>query len=1063
MPFGITEIVNVVFLSCLLILDLPYHPQEFKQFFAVLRLSSLDLHSRPKESKWSGEGPEWKILLENCIIIQTMKKKPVKHGFTLLLVPEGLYTMSAPSESDKNNWVKTIRETISKQAKLGKQTMAPVNSQEKQSENFDIALPSRPISRTVRALDSRISEYTGPEMRTRKLMSSRSLGRENGRSRMSLQSTKSLEKLRRDKPLLVSRNSRTHSGPSYLTEKSLAPEVKHIIPTEVHCQEQSNLNRCKDGSLDTLSISSTVDMKSRKYSDASDVTITGDGCGTKRKFLTMPRRNSPAQCRRGTLVAVEEFQNHRQDDRSSTPLSITERTKSRNRFGEGDSSNERARKNYLNSECFRGGSSANSDRYMGNDIYSGRSPIISTVKSPEQTGVHSQPVRSVEIQRSSPVRYLTNGTEEPPSSTNSPKTITILRQVTPVNGHHESSNSTLVANLRDPHEIAEMNGQNFRNDIGDDERSKDKHELNKVKTDLSTFQLGIFNFRQSSDREKYGARGSRIVTIPAGTKKHLLESKEIESALLLENQQLRERIQLLHQQNNELESNISGLREMVENGVDPGLNSLKANYSPRDRYPYLVSTLTTTDTKRAVSVPPQRVQVMTTGNIPAYERVEAWLMENPSKVANGFGVERSRRKMNNTRRRTTNDIPSAEYIQSSATTKDDNISFGVNRTFNLDINSYGTFALNAHTQPPQDTTHTTNFADRCPSPVKSIEDIRSAASPTLLTNKVSTFAVSDTADPKYSSTMWCRLVELWSTLLNEERKFWKLQLENVMLQQRQPKNSSLSLWFTELLEKVNQMHSAETVMLWKHVYENWVPHDYLEYLSDEIRKALTCLHTVIDTLFGIVECTRQPKLNDWGHLDKALMDLRQEVLKLRHSPHQSALHYDPRNNVAGTKSNSLLENEFSSLSAQRRPSEVSVGGWHQTRTHSQLLEQIYGVAEMVGAALDTDMGDSIQVARHNTTGDKINPLRSIPGSGLQVAAKLQSLVLDLEARLAVTCLADGDGSNVQNPTALDSNFGKSIEHDEVDIPPSVPLKHNGSKLHPNFWSLDEPTGFNLEP
>ncbi|TGZ69975.1 hypothetical protein CRM22_003433 [Opisthorchis felineus] len=908
--------------------QLPEVP-EFKQFFAVLRLSSLDLHSRPKEGKWPGEGPEWKILLENCIIIQTMKKKLVKHGFTLLLVPEGLYTMSAPSESDKNNWVKTIRETISKQAKLGKQTMASVNSQAKQPENFDISVPFRPRNRTIRGLDSRNPEYTTPEMR-RKHVSSRSLGRENGQFRMSMQSIESLEKLRGDKPLL-SRGSRTHSGPSYLTDEPVVRELKYdSIPTEGHCQEQNNLNRCKDGSLDTLSISSTVDMKSRKCSDASEFTITGGGCSAGRKFLTIPRRNSPSHCIRGTLVAVEEFQNPRQDDRSSTPLSIAERTGSSNRCGEVDNSIEHPRKNYLNSECFRGESSVNSNRYMGNDIYSDRSPIISTLKHPEQTGVHPQPVRSVEIQRSSPVRHLTNGIEAPPSTTNPPRTVTILRQVTPVNGEYESSNSTLVANLSDPHGIAEVEERNFRSGVGNDERSRDRHEINKANTDLSKFQLGIFNFRQSSKREKYGARGSRIVTISADTKKQLLESKEIESALLLENQQLRKRIQLLHQQNNELESNISGLREMVENAVDTSLNPLKANYSQRDRYPYVVNSLTTTDTKRAVSVSPQRVQAMTSGNTPAYERVEAWLMENPSKLANGFGAERSRRKMNKSRRRTTNDIPSAEYIRPSATTKDDTTSFGVNRTFNHDINPYGAFGLHAHRKPAQDTHQTTNFADGCASPVKSTEDIRSAASPTLLTNKVSTFAVSDTADPKYSSTMWCRLVELWSTLLNEERKFWKLQLENVMLQQRQPKNS-LSLWFTELLEKVNQMHSDETVMLWKHVYENWVPHDYLEYLSDEIRKALTCLHTVIDTLFGLIECARQPKLNDWGHLDKALMDLRREVLKLRQSPHQSALHYDPRKNVAGIKSDSLLENEFSSLAAQRRPSEVSADGWHQTR------------------------------------------------------------------------------------------------------------------------------------
>lgn len=67
-------------------------------------------------------------------------------------------------------------------------------------------------------------------------------------------------------------------------------------------------------------------------------------------------------------------------------------------------------------------------------------------------------------------------------------------------------------------------------------------------------------------------------------------------------------------------------------------------------------------------------------------------------------------------------------------------------------------------------------------------------------------------------------------------------------------------------------------------------------------------------------------------------------------------------------------------------------------SHSELLNQVYNVAELVGAALDAEMEDNIRTAK--TRGDhNINPLTALPRSGLQAAAKLQSLVLDLESRL----------------------------------------------------------------
>ncbi|XP_018654247.1 hypothetical protein Smp_142150 [Schistosoma mansoni] len=173
----------------------------------------------------------------------------------------------------------------------------------------------------------------------------------------------------------------------------------------------------------------------------------------------------------------------------------------------------------------------------------------------------------------------------------------------------------------------------------------------------------------------------------------------------------------------------------------------------------------------------------------------------------------------------------------------------------------------------------------------------------------------------YTSVMWENLMKLLNHLINGERLFWHKELLN----KNTSNNSEIeTIDIKSLLNDINRFYSEELRLLWKQVYESWVPRDYLQYFSDET-------------------------------------------------------------------------------------------------SHQQLLEQIYHVTEMVGAALDTDMEDAINgvhisaVSSHKNINDnqtnnnmsnklKTSGMLMNPSSpGLQVVAKLLSAILDLETRLDTIC------------------------------------------------------------
>ncbi|KAF6767731.1 hypothetical protein AHF37_11648 [Paragonimus kellicotti] len=57
----------------------------FKNYYVILRSSTLDFYSGLKEAEKYPSVTQRQILLKNCLIIQALKKGAVKHGFTLLV------------------------------------------------------------------------------------------------------------------------------------------------------------------------------------------------------------------------------------------------------------------------------------------------------------------------------------------------------------------------------------------------------------------------------------------------------------------------------------------------------------------------------------------------------------------------------------------------------------------------------------------------------------------------------------------------------------------------------------------------------------------------------------------------------------------------------------------------------------------------------------------------------------------------------------------------------------------------------------------------------------------
>ncbi|CAH8665155.1 unnamed protein product [Schistosoma haematobium] len=291
----------------------------------------------------------------------------------------------------------------------------------------------------------------------------------------------------------------------------------------------------------------------------------------------------------------------------------------------------------------------------------------------------------------------------------------------------------------------------------------------------------------------------------------------------------------------------------------------------------------------------------------------------------------------------------------------------------------------------------------------------------------------------YTSVMWESLMKLLNHLINEERLFWHRELLN----RNKSNNSEVeTIDIKSLLSDIDHFYSEELRLLWKQVYESWVPRDYLQYFSDETRKVFINLNLVIEKLLSFIEKGNYDTSSSHSHIGNLEnFDCFKSYSK------KCFTNQDSRDKNHRSMINSRLSHSCSSLNKiqnngqlfndqhlEYNESKISFKHMRELLklSHQQLLEQIYHVTEMVGAALDTDMEDAINgvhisaVNNHknmndnqsnNITSDKLTTsgmLTNPSTPGLQVVAKLLSAILDLETRLDTICENQIIAENITN-------------------------------------------------
>ncbi|CAH8876223.1 unnamed protein product [Trichobilharzia szidati] len=302
-----------------------------------------------------------------------------------------------------------------------------------------------------------------------------------------------------------------------------------------------------------------------------------------------------------------------------------------------------------------------------------------------------------------------------------------------------------------------------------------------------------------------------------------------------------------------------------------------------------------------------------------------------------------------------------------------------------------------------------------------------------------------TNDSMFSSATWQKFMELWNRSINDERVFWQKQLlERTKFNYNYHNDEAIDV--KSLLNDVSRFHTEELRLLWKQIYESWVPRDYLQYFSDETRKVFVNLNLVIEKLLSFIEqnssdSTSPNPINLQSDLKCSLTKYMHARLEDQKQPQQTTRCTGHNLNLGLNK---RLSNSCSSIDKIKNVAEVSktqssVHEDHRINfnkmreilkmSHQQLLEQIYHVTEMVGAALDTDMEDVINGVdlagseNKNDNGrgnfDARSPmaadmLTSPSAPGLQVVAKLHSAILDLETRLDTMCNNPIIAENITN-------------------------------------------------
>ncbi|KAA3681027.1 uncharacterized protein DEA37_0009246 [Paragonimus westermani] len=556
----------------------PFSPQPkvFKNYYVILRSSTMDFYSGLKEAERYPSVTQRQILLKNCLIIQAVKKGTVKHGFTLLLVPEGLYVICASSESEKNVWLRIIRQTISDQAKsLSQAEKQKKNGNDAQTRNKVDLLKSSKVSgrfqinRGKSRIEKEVTEslakgtlkkgeiegfpYEGregvrvmPEVKNgmhrkgspRDLINTdaKNTSRPNGESHKSGVS---------DSKLLEQENLDTLSTAETLSISSVrAPVVRQrSTDSETRLSQQSNLKSIRDEqkSLDVLS-TKTKSVTSKTPSVIYPSTPTIVDVVDQRKQETVPnmkpQRRQPETERlerkayHFDLISLEPKRNSHATRQDSRGIELTSPKAQFKRNESPDSSRETL--SNFNRDNIR------IDRVFQDDnLYKERQKQSQSMKWDKTDGVKK--TGSITILRE----------EEPSKEVKRIEREFVIEVRSPISRRPVSPSSSAVAQGKD----SSLSKQDSSSKL----TKEDSSVVQWKHTGVAPVQSSILNFRKSVSRWKPDANGGRKIDL---AKDNTASMNETEKWLILENQVLRERLKTLDAQkctSNVYEQTVSGV------------------------------------------------------------------------------------------------------------------------------------------------------------------------------------------------------------------------------------------------------------------------------------------------------------------------------------------------------------------------------------------------------------------------------------------------------------------------------------------------------------------------
>lgn len=992
------------------------HP---KDYFVLLLPDALECYKNTADANRGSQRAVIRLQLRNCILIQSLKKEKLKNGFSLLIVPDGLFVMSAVSETEKSSWLEEIRDTIGNQLKrdLEMDGSTERGSQRERKKSAG-EVSDKPTHRSRLRLGRHKQQGSSADDLDRRESdkSSNSLlrGFRNSGYKGSLvdrpvaSSAVSLQNRRPLAPDGLGRTSRSNtpissvdlrgsrSRRSGLVETTLQKPISGAPPQQISKPSDGlratafNHSPSPQDALASEHLMHDVTAKNHGEQKRLNESISRGSVLSDRASLSMQSRSKQESSRLSKVADADA------PPQPTRPLvwSVTDK----------NASHSSGNDNYTKTKI---PANQQMDRTSNSTVVN--SPKQKTANPNEPTSNRgSLTVVTVNNKGGSgspnELSVASNNT-----TSKSTSKITILRPNEP----------TILSQrcIVPPQELHSIQlGTKPMKPIMEVDITGKKTQDEEVKftnTGISPENPSLPRGRKTASFYRVNRRDMNAEPINRPITINPTYRQPTHDALYLENQKLRDQIRALTTTNFELEAkmNFVGQRSHPM-GSRPAekVNAMEHEYLPTTGQPDRgANDFDSSNGPRVIEIPvdQKRCASVEPDYVSPKERVESWLLKSTDPMNNGPFMKKprspnSRKHHSKSRRNTTNDIPDPETIYALS-----NMHNGMRTQSNFHAIEIDRTQLNSFS--PQDQLRNRNMSaslNAFNQPYGSSEAMRSKNNlqSERPPSRLLTPSIPEPIDPRYASSMWCRLVDLWSNLLNEERAFWKGQLQQLFSQSLNYQFSNDQNNILKVLDNVNRQHTEETVNLWKHIYESWIPRDYLDFFSDETRKIMVCLHSVIDTLFNMVDEMRSGGIRP--EINQQIDHLKQQLVQVRALDELEMENDDSKRTVTANceSINILNRQDANGPSAEKSlASQISVNPWYQTKallkqSHSELLNQVYNVAELVGAALDAEMEDNIRTAK--TRGDyNVTPLTALPRSGLQAAAKLQSLVLDLESRL----------------------------------------------------------------